>query len=255
MRFTDLDTAMRIFETAHDHCVLPGLHIVVRIDGRNFTRLTREVCCFTAPYDESFRDHMVETTKHLMSCGFRVVYAYTQSDEISLLLDRDEDAFGRKLRKYESILAGEASAWFTHRLGIPAAFDARIAQLPDRARVLSYFRWRADDAHRNALNGHCYWQLRREGRTPAESATQLAGMSTAAKNDLLYERAGINFNDLPAWQRRGIGVYWEGNQSSTVSDADGTGARASGRGLCVDLGLPMKGAYEAFLERFIREDC
>ena len=25
------------------------------------------------------------------------------------------------------------------------------------------------------------------------------------KNELLFQRAGINFNDLPAWQRRGIG--------------------------------------------------
>ncbi len=53
----------------------------------------------------------------LMNCGLRVVYAYTQSDEISLLLHRDEEGFGRKLRKLNSVLAGEASAKLSFLLG------------------------------------------------------------------------------------------------------------------------------------------
>jgi len=36
---------------------------------------------------------MVTTVEHLMQCGFRVIYGYTQSDEISLLFHRDETAF------------------------------------------------------------------------------------------------------------------------------------------------------------------
>jgi hypothetical protein len=28
MKFDDLDTKMRVYETAHDHCVLPGLYMV-----------------------------------------------------------------------------------------------------------------------------------------------------------------------------------------------------------------------------------
>ncbi|WP_292844422.1 tRNA(His) guanylyltransferase Thg1 family protein [Nostoc sp. NMS8] len=50
---------MRVFETAHDHCVLPGLYIVARLDGRSFTRLTKEVHQFEAPYDIRFRDLML----------------------------------------------------------------------------------------------------------------------------------------------------------------------------------------------------
>ena len=81
--------------------------------GRGFTRLTKDVCQFEAPFDQRFRDLMVATTTHLMTCGFRVIYGYTQSDEISLLLHRDTEVFNRKLRKYDSILAGEASAKFS----------------------------------------------------------------------------------------------------------------------------------------------
>ena len=71
MKFDELDARMHVFETAHDYTVLPGLYMVARIDGRNFTRLTKEVHKFEAPYDERFRNMMIETTAHLMNCGFR----------------------------------------------------------------------------------------------------------------------------------------------------------------------------------------
>ncbi len=110
MKFDDLDKKMRVFETAADLCVLPGVFMVARLDGRSFTRLTKETCRFEAPFDVRFRDLMVGVAESLMTCGFRVLYAYTESDEISLLFDPDERLFGRKLRKYNSTLAGEASA-------------------------------------------------------------------------------------------------------------------------------------------------
>ncbi len=50
MKFDDLDTSMRVFETANDRCVLPGLFMVARLDGRNFTRLTTEVHRFDRPF-------------------------------------------------------------------------------------------------------------------------------------------------------------------------------------------------------------
>ena len=46
MKFDDLDKKMRVFETAADLCVLPSMFMVARLDGRIFTRLTKEVCQF-----------------------------------------------------------------------------------------------------------------------------------------------------------------------------------------------------------------
>jgi tRNA(His) guanylyltransferase len=152
MKFDDLDSKMRVFETSADHCVLPGIHMVARLDGRSFTRLTKEVSQFEAPFDVRFRDLMVSTAESLMTCGFRVLYGYTESDEISLLFDPEEQLFGRKLRKYNSTLAGEASAHFSLKLGQAASFDCRISQLPNVELVVDYFRWRNEDAVRNALN-------------------------------------------------------------------------------------------------------
>ena len=156
MKLDELDAKMRVFETASDVCVLPEMYMVARLDGRSFTRLTKEKQNFEAPFDERFRDLMVATTEHVMDCGFRIVYGYTQSDEISLLFHRDEQQFQRKLRKLDSVLAGEASAKFSLLLGDVACFDCRISQLPSVELVCDYFRWRSADAARNALNGHCY---------------------------------------------------------------------------------------------------
>jgi len=58
-------------------------------------------------------------------------YLTTHSNEISLLFHPEEQNFGRKLRKYHSILAGEASAKFSILLGDIAVFDCRISQLPN----------------------------------------------------------------------------------------------------------------------------
>lgn len=251
MKFDDLDRKMRVFETAHDVCVLPGMYMVARIDGRSFSRLTKETCDFAAPFDERFRDYMVETVKHLMACGFTVTYGYTESDEISLLFAHDEDAFSRKHRKYNSILAGEASAKFTSLLGGLAAFDCRLCELPNQELVVDYFRWRAADAHRNALNAHCYWRLRQDNFTQQAATQKLEGMSTAEKNELLFNY-GINFNDLPAWQKRGIGFYWVQVPKEGFNPKTGEKTATLRRQIHVDMELPMKEEYEIFLLDLLR---
>src|SRR5689334_15727309 len=130
MLFENLDKTMRIYESADDQRVLPGIWMAARLDGRSFTRLVRETHPFEAPFDLRFHQMMVATTRHLMQSGFNIIYGSTHSDEISLLFHPTEDSFGRKLRKILSILAGEASAAFSLELGAIASFDARIAQLP-----------------------------------------------------------------------------------------------------------------------------
>jgi tRNA(His) 5'-end guanylyltransferase len=201
-----LDDRMSLFETLNDHSVLPGIFIVARLDGRNFTKLTKEVHKFKAPFDERFRDYMVATVQHLMGCGFKIAYGYTQSDEISLLFHFDEDTFKRKARKINSILAGEASAKFTLLSGVLASFDCRISELPLVSDVIDYFVWRQEDATRNALNGYCYWTLREKGMTGRQANKALLEKTRAQKNELLFEH-GINFNEVPTWQKRGIGFF------------------------------------------------
>jgi tRNA(His) 5'-end guanylyltransferase len=253
MKFDDLDERMRVYETAHDLCVLPGLFMVARIDGRGFTRLTKEILSLEAPFDASFRDHMLATTEHLMDCGFQVLFAYSQSDEISLVLDRDENAFGRKLRKLNSVLAGEASAKLSLRLGTLAAFDCRISQLPSVAILVDYLRWRSEDAHRNALSAHCYWALRKLGRSARQATHEVDGLSTAAKIELLGAQGGIDFDRLPGWQTRGSGLYWEEYQKPAVNALTGEAVLASRRRIKRNLELPAGEAFGVFLREILAE--
>lgn len=250
MKFDELDSRMRVFETAHDHCVLPGLYIVARLDGRSFTRLTKEVHQFEAPYDSRLRDMMLATVEHLMNCGIDITYGYTQSDEISLLFAYQEQTFGRKLRKLNSVLAGEASATFSLLLGSIGCFDCRISQLPNKEEVVNYFRWRHEDAHRNALNAHSYWCLRRKGKTATQATSMMNGLSVADKNEMLFQH-GINFNQLPNWQKRGVGLYWEEYQKQGYNPITGETVPALRRRIRRDLDLPMKDEYSRFITELI----
>lgn len=251
MKFDDLDKRMRVFETAHDHCVLPGLFIVARLDGRGFTRLTKDVHPFEAPFDERFRDHMVVTASHLMDCGFNLIYAYTESDEISVLFHPADNSFSRKTRKLMSVLAGEASAKFSLALGDIGVFDCRLSQLPTRELVVDYFRWRNEDAHRNALNSHCYWLLRRDGRSAQQASSALRGLSVGHKNELLFQH-GLNFNDVPTWQKRGVGLYWEHFEKPAVNRVSGESTLAHRRRLRVNLALPMGEGYSRFINAIVQ---
>ena len=67
MKFDNFDKEMRIYEESIDQYILPDMYIVARLDGRSFTRLTKEICKFEAPFDTKFRDLMIETVKTLMN--------------------------------------------------------------------------------------------------------------------------------------------------------------------------------------------
>lgn len=248
MKFDTLDKRMRIYETSADLCVLPEVAMVARLDGRSFTRLTKERCHFEVPFDEKFRDLMVETARSLMTCGFRVVYAYTESDEISLRFDGREQIFGRKLRKLNSTLAGEASGLFTLLLGQVATFDCRISQLPTVELVVDYFRWRNEDAARNALNAWCYWTLRKDGQSEQEATRRLHGISVSQKNELLFQY-GINFNDLPDWQKRGVGLTWESFTKRATNPVTSEEHVATRRRIRIDYDLPLRDDYSSYVRR------
>ena len=197
-----------------------------------------------------FRDMMVNTVKQLMNCGFRVVYGFTESDEISLLFHREEATFGRKVRKFNSILAGQASAAFSLQLGQVIAMDCRLVPLPSIEKVKDYFLWRQEDAHRNALNAHCYWMLRKEGVGAQEATAQLDGKSISYKNELLFSR-DINFDKLPAWQKRGIGVFWADVEKVGFNPITKQEVLTTRRELTVEHDLPLGQQYGDMVASFL----
>jgi tRNA(His) guanylyltransferase len=246
MTFDELDERMRIYETGNDTVVPPGMYFIARLDGRSFTRLTKELHDFEKPFDPRFRDYALETVKHLMQTGFNIIYGYTQSDEISLLFHIEENSFARKHRKLISVLAGEASAKFSLQLGSIAVFDCRISELPNRQLVADYFRWRHEDAYRNSLSAYCYWELRKTGATAREATRQLDKMSTSEKDTLLFT-LGISYHTLPAWQRRGIGVYWKEITKECFNPITQETVLANRKVLAVEESLPADEEYSRFI--------
>jgi tRNA(His) guanylyltransferase len=239
------EAAQRAREYFHSLTVVPGAWTVVRMDGRGFSRLTEQH--FDKPFDDRFRDLMVTTAEAVLTeLGGR--YAYTESDEISVLLDPDFDLFGRSVEKLVSLSAGIASATFTHAAGLPAHFDSRLWVGTGLSDVADYFAWRQADATRCALNGWCYWTLRRAGRSARQATSAMDGTSTSDKNELLF-RHGVNVNDLPAWQRRGIGLWWETYQRSGHDPVRQAEVTATRRRITVERELPMKDAYRELVER------
>ena len=240
MKFDELDNKMRGYEQSLDQIIAPENYIVARIDGRSFTRLTKEVCRFEAPFDKKFNAMMVQTVKDLIGMsGLDIIYGYTQSDEISLLFAKEADSFGRKVRKLNTILSGTASASFSLQLGQMAVFDCRIIPLPDEELVGDYFAWRMEDCTRNCLNSWCYWTLRKEGEDAARASALLKGKSIAFKKEFLLLR-GINFNDLPVWQKRGVGVYWKEFEKTGFNPVRGEETKATRRELFADYDLPKR---------------
>src|SRR5690348_14915851 len=110
MKPRDFEARMRALEYFHSVRLLPGAWPVLRLDGRGFTRLTGQR--FEKPFDPKFHELMIHTARVLFE-ELQAVYAYTESDEISLLFRPEWDLFDRELEKAVSVSAGIASAAFT----------------------------------------------------------------------------------------------------------------------------------------------
>jgi tRNA(His) guanylyltransferase len=245
----ELDARMRARECFAPLRLLPGAWIILRVDGHGFHRFTEGR--FDRPFDERFRDLMVATALALVN-AFQGVYAYTVSDEISILLPPRWDQFSRRLEKAVSLAAGLASATFTKACGDAAHFDARAWLGTADAEVLDYFRWRQSDALRNTLSAWCYWTLRKRGASAAEAASVLNRCASGAQRRLLQQN-GIDFDQLPAWQRHGVGFYWESYEKRGRDPVANREVTATRRRIHTELDLPAGAAYADLLRGAINE--
>ncbi|HEY7313589.1 MAG TPA: tRNA(His) guanylyltransferase Thg1 family protein [Gemmataceae bacterium] len=239
---------MRALEVFHSIRLLPGAWIILRLDGRGFSRFTESRC--EKPFDLQFHGWMVHTARAVLE-DLQGLYAYTESDEISILLAREWALFDRELEKLVSLSAGTASAAFSLDCGARVQFDSRALLCAEDEQVLDYFRWRQTDASRCALNGWCYWTLRKAGKSVTEATRELQGKGVAFKNELLFQQ-GINFNDLPLWQRRGSGLHWEVYERESYNPKLNQKVMATRRRIKLDEELPLGEEYAALIERLLR---
>lgn len=196
-----------------------GSKIILRLDGRGFYRLSK-ILRLKKPYDQHFVEAMVNTAKDVFR-EFSPTFIYTFSDEFNILLD--DILFAGRIEKLNSVFASFLATSFFQNLikkkfkyfatvdeydnDLPLiSFDSRIIPLPCEL-LTHYFRSRQDEAWRNCLNGYAYWTLREE-MDKEEAMQYLMGLKSSGIHDLLFKR-NINISEVPAWQRRGIGIYKE----------------------------------------------
>lgn len=170
---------------------------MIRADGRAFHTYLRDAA---KPYDADFMIDMDHVAKALCAEISGAAFAYTQSDEISLLVTDFAGAgtqpwFGGEVQKIVSTVAAVATmALCERRPGRPATFDARVFTIADPRDVANYFIWRQRDAVRNSIAMAAQAQF---------SHPSLHGVNTGQMQELLWAEKGINWNDYPVGAKRG----------------------------------------------------
>lgn len=238
MKRDDLGNRMKTFyEEIPKTRLMRRCPVICRLDGRSFHTFTRG---FKRPFDDVLIKTMQETAKYLCENIQGCQLAYTQSDEISLLLidyQRFETSawFDYEIQKMVSISASMATMVFNRVFSETvsdlkfdntnpmdtyfeavysgAMFDARVFNIP-KEEVTNYFYWRQLDASRNSIQmvGQANFSHR-----------ELQNKSCNDIQDMLMTQKGINWNDFPTYQKRGSCVikedYWiDGNNGCEYSE-------------------------------------
>jgi len=218
-----LGDRMKRYEEAVGPTLLRRTPVIIRVDGKAFHTFTRRITKELDPSDEFH--HSIRLHRVMMNVALQMThiiqgaqFAYTQSDEISILL-RDWDTlttspwFDYKTQKMTSVAASMAATYFnfywneefkedapiTQVCGL-AQFDARAYNVPF-ADVDNYFIWRQKDAIRNSVNFIARKYL---------SHKSLEGKKVAEVKEMLFALPDcIVWENYPTWEKRGACIVRE----------------------------------------------
>jgi tRNA(His) 5'-end guanylyltransferase len=227
---------MKKYEAATDTTLMPRLPIVIRLDGKAFSTFTKGM---KRPFDDEFRKAMVNTAKFLVH-KTNAKIAYTQSDEISLILYTDNVVngsvlFDTRVQKICSVFASWASVYFmiemTKRFpekvndfineimndwdgmkdaGNPPVFDCRIFAVPNKMEAYNAVLWRVNDAVKNSIAMVAQANFEHE---------DLLGLNCDQMQYKLITEKGINWNDFDSGKKQGVFVRKEKVQMPIPRDA------------------------------------
>lgn len=154
-----------------DDALLPGTYIVVRVDGRGFSRFT-SAHGYLKPNDARGLALMNQCAASVMREWGDIVVAFGESDEYSFVLPPSCGVFGRRSAKLATGIASLFASSFVFywprffadaRLLRPPSFDARCVVYPNARIVSDYLRWRQVDTHINTLHNEAFWALVQKG--------------------------------------------------------------------------------------------
>lgn len=219
-----LSDRMKDYEVVSDYRLTKKTPVIVRIDGKAFHTYTKGL---DKPFDNILSEAMNYVCRKLIETIQGCKFAYTQSDEISLLLtDWDKSTtdcyFNYRVQKMVSVLASSVTMYFNQYIVSKvlcwqkseselskelfdkwvakagcAIFDARAYNLP-KEEVCNYFIWRQEDASRNSIQSL--------GRSKF-SFKQMLNKKNNEVQDMLFNEYDINWNFIDTKWKRGFAVY------------------------------------------------
>ena len=115
MKFDTLKQKCEFYRSLTDYKLMPNSYVLAMVDGHCFSKMIKNQ--FDKLFDDMFIKMMNETAKYLCENIQGAKFAYTQSDEISILItDFDtpmtDSFFGFRLCKMQSLIAAMATAKF-----------------------------------------------------------------------------------------------------------------------------------------------
>lgn len=200
-----LGTRMKMYEApSTSRRAFKGQPLIARLDGKSFHTFTKGLA---RPYDKRLSDLMSDTMMALVD-RFGANVGYVQSDEITLVWLTTPDSsvelpFAGRFQKLESLLAGFCSAYFNKQLSfylpekeslIPY-FDCRAFVVPTVQEAYHAVLWRQQDCTKNAISMAAQSMF---------SHKYLLGRSGPEMQELMWKEKGVNFNDYPAFFKRGV---------------------------------------------------
>lgn len=202
--------------------------VALRIDGKAFHTFTRG---FQKPFDEVLIKSMQETMKYLCENIQGCVLGYTQSDEITLILVDYKKLtssawFDYEVQKICSIAASIATMafnkafrknvndwWFTPFSGVIKEFQERETLYKTYKNAIekgAMFDCRCFNISKEEVTNLVYWRQLDATRNSIQvvgqvnfSHKELQNKSCNEIQDMLMTQKGVNWNDLPIYQKRG----------------------------------------------------
>jgi tRNA(His) 5'-end guanylyltransferase len=225
--------------------------VIMRMDGRNFKEsLTR--LGFKRPYDEAFAKGMVAAARSLVAdSSLGPEWAFTFSDEVSVLFE--EMPFAGRVEKLDSVVSSYLSSALTLNLkqDTPLAFDARVIPV-HHEEIVDYLVNRQSEAWRNHMQSHGFYTLVAEGMGEREAAAKMKGMKFEDIHEMMWQR-GVNLNETPGWQRKGVFIYRKKYQKEGYNPVKGEKVQVERMEIVEDWNPPVFGSDEgkAFLRSLI----
>lgn len=189
---------------------------IIRLDGKGFSKFTKGL---EKPFDDGFSDDMDATAVYLCENIQGAKLAYTQSDEISIVItdfDNLETSawYDYNVQKMVSISASLATARFNQLRAFRgetklAQFDARVFQVPNIDEMTNTILWRQQDCTRNSIS---------MAASANFSHKSLEGKSGNDKQEMLFTEKGINWNDYKTKYKRGVVIS---KKAITMQDEKG----------------------------------